>query len=124
MIPNAATLPRKPKMRPNPPRNSAQIARNANRAGMPDCWKLAIVAVNPGPPNQPSAFCAPCTKNTIPTTNLKTVKVGSLVVRIRRQNIKRPPLLMDVQLQRALYAWHVGEFPVVSRYKLPQPRND
>src|SRR5216684_7994438 len=73
-IPKTAIRVRKPMIRPIAPKNSAQIARKANGAGM--CMvpvKNPIVPANPKPPNHPSIFCAPCAKKTTPKTSLKIV---------------------------------------------------
>jgi hypothetical protein len=59
-------------MRPIPPKNSAALSIEASGAGI--CITLvkkAIVPENPGPPNKPNIFCAPCAKKTIPGTSLK-----------------------------------------------------
>jgi hypothetical protein len=51
-------------IRPNPPKNSAAMARNANTAGTRIIRvKKPIVPVNPYPPNHPSIFCAPWAKD-------------------------------------------------------------
>src|SRR5579864_5644145 len=85
-IPKTAIRVRKPMIRPIPPKNSAQIARKANGAGM--CMvpvKNPIVPANPEPPNQPSIFCAPSAKKTTPRTSLKiTVAMLSSVETIVR----------------------------------------
>src|SRR5215469_556331 len=46
-----------------------------------------MVPPNPYPPNQPSAFCAPCAKKTTPSTRRRIVKVSSLVVPISFRNM-------------------------------------
>src|ERR1700761_671783 len=68
-------------MSPIPPKNSAMIAKNANGAGM--CIipvNACIVPENPNPPNHPSTFCAPCRKNTMPSTNRNNVNTPSFEV--------------------------------------------
>src|ERR1019366_3922678 len=72
-MPNAATRPSRPTIRPIPPKNSAATTRNANTAGMPVCSKPLMVAEKPRPPHQPSIFCAPCAKNTAPSARRKMV---------------------------------------------------
>src|SRR5579864_7908479 len=91
-IPNAATRVNRPKTRPSPPKNSAAMARNANGAGM--CImpvKKPIVPVNPYPPNHPSIFWAPWAKNTIPSTNRRTVVAASLSVAMSLRVIESSP---------------------------------
>src|SRR5260370_6309353 len=77
---------RKLMISPNPPKNSAQIARKANGAGT--CMvpvKNPIVPANPEPPNHPSIFCAPSVKKATPKTSLKiTVAMLSSVETIVR----------------------------------------
>src|SRR6266481_8669269 len=97
-IPKAATRVRSPKTSPNPPKNSAAIARKAKGAGM--CRipvKKPIVPVKPYPPNHPSIFCAPCAKKTSPSTNRRTVVAVSLSVAISLRNIPIPPFQIAAQ---------------------------
>jgi len=60
MMVSAATRPKNPAININPPKNSAQIARKAKGAGIPNCSvKNFIEPLKPYPPNQPSINCSP-----------------------------------------------------------------
>src|SRR5215831_3466418 len=108
-IPNAAIRARNPRMSPRPPKNSAAIARNANGAGM--CIapvKKAMVPEKPYPPNQPSIFCAPCAKNTTPSTSRRTaVAISSSVANSLRTILQSPS--RDLPLWDVI-AWNKDSF--------------
>src|SRR6266567_2056485 len=90
--PKAAMRPRSPTTRPSPPKNSAQIARNASGAGMAMCWvNMAIVTWKPPPPNQPGIFWAPWAKNTTPRTSRRIVRTGSFVVSMSLRSMDISP---------------------------------
>jgi len=50
--------------------------------------KKPIVPLKPYPPNHPSAFWAPCAKNTTPSTNRRNVTAASLSVTVSLRIIK------------------------------------
>jgi len=78
--PKAATRVSSPKIRPNPPKNSAAMARNANRGGMCNIpVKNPMVPVKPYPPNHPSIFWAPCAKKITPKHKTKNGRCNVVV---------------------------------------------
>src|ERR1039458_7973413 len=79
MIPNAASRAISAALDRKPPKNSAQMARNARGAGMPNWRKEPVVTCKPNPPNQPSILWAPWMKKVTPNTRRAIVKVRSLV---------------------------------------------
>src|SRR5208337_2242604 len=90
-IPRAAIRARRPTSNPRPPRNSAQMAKNARGGGiciMP--VKNPIVAEKPLPPNQPSAFWLPCAKKINPKTTRTIAVAGSFSVEVNLLNTLSP----------------------------------
>jgi len=66
--PKAATRPEKSDQAADSAEELRRMARKANTRGDADALKPAMVAENPPPPHQPSTFCAPWAKNTMPNT--------------------------------------------------------
>src|SRR5918992_1291954 len=91
--PKAPTRPRKPVISESEPKNSAMITRRTMAAGNP-IWlvKNSIVAAKPWPPNQPTSFCAPWGKMTIPRASRTMSIPTSSSVCISFLSIAGPPL--------------------------------
>src|SRR5579863_9620764 len=66
---------------------------------------MPMVPENPGPPNQPNIFCAPCAKKTTPSTSLRSDVVALSSVAYSRRNIVSPPWIKRFVfgLQRTTY---------------------
>src|SRR5579875_2311709 len=102
-IPSAQMRPSRPSIKPMPPRNSAAMARRPSGLGIPSVRpKYSSVGCKPAPPNQPSAFCAPCANITAPRTTLIANSMGSSgVCRVRFSALATQPAIFFTVLETA-----------------------